>query len=110
MDWILLSILAAISFTCANIIDKYIIVKWFKNPIVPIISTGVVGLLASIFIYFTWGYSKLSILEIIITILSGTLTMFAIFLYLKAIKLEEISRIVALFYFSPLFTLSPTST
>ncbi|MEK6973850.1 MAG: hypothetical protein AABW41_01260 [Nanoarchaeota archaeon] len=38
MNWIVLSILATISFAGSNIIDKYIIVKWFKNPITPIIS------------------------------------------------------------------------
>jgi drug/metabolite transporter (DMT)-like permease len=105
MNWILLTMLASISFAIANIIDKYIIVKWFKNPITPILTTGLVGLAASIFIYFVWGYSKLSYLEIMISIISGTLTMFAIYLYLKALKLEEISRVAALFYISPLFTL-----
>ncbi|MDO8424550.1 MAG: EamA family transporter [bacterium] len=103
--WIFFSILAPLCWAIANAIDKYILTKWVKKPLIPIIITGVVGLATSSVIYFIRGFSELSSFNIFLALTSGVITILLYVFYFKAIQIEEASRIVPLFYLSPLFVL-----
>ncbi len=105
MEWILFSILAALTWAIVSTVDKYILTKWIDNPIVPIMILGVVGLIASIIVYFSHGFSYLSYTNILLAFISGIFYILMIFFYFKAVKIGEISRIVPLFYLTPLFIL-----
>lgn len=105
MDWIILSVFATIMFACSNLIDKYIIVKWFKNPLTPIIGTGLFNLIAAAVVFFVIGFKEIPLSTIVISLIAGAITAGSIVFYLKAIKIEEISMIAAFIYISPLFTL-----
>jgi len=103
--WVIFSISAAFLWAVVNIIDKYVLTKWVKNPFVPIIIGDVIGLLISFFIYFFIGFSHLSYLNIALAFIAGIFYILAILFYFKAAKIEEISRIIPLFSLAPLFVL-----
>lgn len=105
MSWILFSILAVIVWAVVNIIDKYILEKLIKKPIIPVIFVGVVGLVGSIIVYFTRDFSELSYTNIGLAILAGIFYILMAVFYFKAVKLEEISCVVPLFHLTPIFVL-----
>ena len=103
MLWILFSILAALTWAIVNTIDKYVLTKWIKRPIVLIMVLGIIGLIASTVIYFVYGFSELSHFNILLAFISGVFYISGILFYFKAVKIEEISRIVPLSCLTPLF-------
>jgi len=105
MLWVFFSILAAFIWAVVNMIDKYILTRWVRNPIVPVLILGIVGLIASIFIYLFRGFSNLSYFNIFLSFVAGILYILMCIFYFKAVKIEEISRVVPLFYLTPLFVL-----
>ena len=66
---------------------------------------GIIGLLASLFIYLFHGFSPLSYLNIIWAFVAGVLYILSMLFYFKAAKIEEISRIAPLWYLTPVFVL-----
>jgi len=105
MSWILLSILAALTWTIVSIVDKYILAKWVKNPIVPVMILGIVNLLGGLLVYLIHDFPSLSCINIALSFLVGVFYILIAILYLKAVKIEEISRVIPLFYLSSLFVL-----
>jgi len=105
MSWILLSVSAALIWAIVNIIDKYIITKWLKTPIIPIMVQGIIGIITSIAVYLIFGFSGLSYTHIFLAGISGVFIILNLYFYLKAAKLEEISRVAPLFYINSLFVL-----
>lgn len=103
MSWILFSILAALIWALVSIVDKYILTKWIKKPITPVIILGIISLLASILIYLFHGFSALSFINIVLAFVAGVFYILMTIFYFKAVKIEEISRVVPLFYLTPLF-------
>lgn len=103
MSWILFSILAALIWAVVGTIDKLILTKWVRKPIVPVMVLGAIGLVASIFVYFIHGFSALSYLNIMWALVAGIFYAIAIILYFKSVKIEEISRVIPLWYLAPLF-------
>ncbi|MBI5881366.1 DMT family transporter [archaeon] len=103
MSWALFSILAALSWAVVNTIDKYVMTKWVRKPIVPVLVLGVIGLIASAVVYFVKGFSYISYFHIFLAFVAAIFYILMTFFYFKAVTIEEISRIVPLFYLSPLF-------
>lgn len=105
MSWIFLSILAALIWSVVNIFDKYIISKLVEKPIVPVIVMGTIGLIASATIFIFHGFQPLSVINIVLAIVAGIFYALVTFLYFHAIKIEELSKVIPLFYLTPLFIL-----
>ncbi|MFC1800784.1 EamA family transporter, partial [Nanoarchaeota archaeon] len=105
MSWILFSVLAALMWAVVNIVDKYVLTKWVKNPMVNVIILGFVSLLAGVFVYFFKGLSELSYVNVLIALAVGGLYVLVCWFYFKAIQVGEVSRVVPLFHLSPLFVL-----
>lgn len=103
--WLLFGLFAALSWALTNTIDKYVLSKLVKNPIAPIIVSSVIGVILSISIYFVKGFDSLSYIHISLALLNGAIYLILTFFYFKALQIEEMSRIVPLFYVSPLFIL-----
>ncbi|PIU98266.1 hypothetical protein COS61_02345, partial [Candidatus Wolfebacteria bacterium CG03_land_8_20_14_0_80_40_12] len=103
--WVIFSILAALCWAIVSIVDKYVLTKWVRKPIVPVMILGIIGLLASLFIYLFHGFSPLSYLNIIWAFVAGVLYILSMLFYFKAAKIEEISRIAPLWYLTPVFVL-----
>jgi transporter family protein len=100
MLWIVFTILAVILWSIGNILDKYVLDKWVKEPFLPVSVLVSLGLISSIIILITLGYGSLSTLNILLVILSGGFYIVEMYYYFKAARIEEISRIVPLFYLS----------
>ena len=105
MEWVLFSVLSAFAYAIVNLVDKYVLTNWIKNPIIPILIQGVVGLIAGIVIYFIFGFSDLSYINIFLAFMSGIFYILSAWFYFKAVKIEEISRIIPILYLAPLFIL-----
>ncbi len=105
MLWVIFSVLAALSWAIVAIFDKYVLTKLIRNPVIPLIFLGVISALASVFVYFIYGWSSLSIANIFVAFAAGIGYICGVLFYLKATKIEEISRVVPLIYLAPIFTL-----
>ncbi len=103
MLWVVYAFLSALFWATASMIDKYVLSKWVKNPLVSTMIFGIIGLILSTLIYFAEGYSEMSQANIFLSFASGLTYVIATILYFEAVKIEEISRISALAYFSQLF-------
>lgn len=97
--------MAAFLWAVSNTIDKFILTKLVREPLLPLIILGILGLVAATSIYLVFGLSYLSYLNIGIAIIAGVIYVVSIILYFKALKLEEVSRVVPLWYLAPLFIL-----
>lgn len=105
MSWILFSILAAFIWAIVNIIDKYILSKLVDRPIIPVIIMGFIGLVAGLLVFIFLGFQQLSISNIFLALISGFLYVLMTFFYFRAVKIEEISKLIPLFYLTPVFIL-----
>lgn len=105
MSWQLLTILAVFIFAVTTILDKFLLTKWIKNPFVPPLFFGPLGLLTSFVIYLFYGFSFLSLQNVVLALFAGFIYMAGEFLYYKAVNVEEVSRVIPLIYLSPLFVL-----
>jgi len=103
MSWIFFTLLAISIWSVGNIVDKYALTKWIRNPIVSVIFYGIVYLPVIFLIYEFHGFSSLSNINIVLAFTAGIINIFAIFFYFKAVKIEEISRVVPLIELTPLF-------
>jgi len=103
MSWILFSILSAVVWAIVNTVDKYVLTKLVKKPVVPLMILGIIGLIASFFVHLFHGFSYLSYFNIALAFVAGILYVIGILFYFKAVKIEEISRVIPLLYLSSLF-------
>lgn len=109
MEWISFTLLAATAWSCVNVIDKYTLSKLVKTPLLPLIALGVVGLVAAILIILTRGLIFLPARQLLLALLAGSFYLLFVAFYYQAIKIEEVSKIMSLFYLSPIFTLIGSS-
>ncbi len=105
MLWAILAILSALMWALVNIVDKFVLTKWIKQPFVPLIFFSIVGFVIGTMIYIFQGFSYLSYLNIFLSVLTGGFYVIVMYFYFKALNIEEVSRVVPLFYLFPLFTL-----
>jgi len=103
MSWILFSILSAAIWAIVNTVDKYVLTKLVRKPVIPLMILGIIGLISSFSVYLFHGFSYLSYFNIALAFAAGILYVIGVLFYFKAVKIEEISRIIPLLYLSPLF-------
>ena len=103
--WVFFALLASLVWAAGSLIDKYVLVKWVRNPYVPVIVMVLMGFIAALAVFFIRGFSALSYLNILLAFAAGFLYVIVAILYFKAVKTEEISRIIPLFNLSPMFVL-----
>jgi transporter family protein len=104
-DWAIFAIIAVFIWAVANIIDKYLLSKWVRNPIILIIFTSVIGVVAGLVIFFYQGLDQLSTHNLILAMIAGISYMLGTMFYFKAAKIDEISRVAPLFHLAPIFVL-----
>jgi transporter family protein len=103
--WIIFSFSTALFWSIANIIDKTVLTKWVRKPLIPIIISGFIWSILSIIVYLVSGFSYLLSFNIFLAILTGIFTILLYFFYFKAMQIQEASRVVPLAYLSQLFIL-----
>ncbi|PJE75995.1 hypothetical protein COV04_01985, partial [Candidatus Uhrbacteria bacterium CG10_big_fil_rev_8_21_14_0_10_48_11] len=97
------ALLAPFTWAIVNVIDRFVMVRVARSSFVPAFAYSVVGIIGALVIYFVHGFTTLSILSVLLAMLAGMATVTASVLYFTAVSQEEISRIVPLLYFVPLY-------
>ena len=105
MLWAYLTLLAVAVWGLANIIDKYVVSKRVKNPLVPLIIHGFGGLVFAALLFLVRGIIIPSPMFVFYSVLLGMLYFLVILFYFKSMRLEEVSRIIPLMGLHPIVTL-----
>ncbi len=105
MLWFILAILSAFFLATVSIIDKHILTRYIREPMIPVIIMGLIGLLSAIAIYIYYGFSSMSYLNITLSFIAGIFYIITTVVYFKVLNVDEVSRVVPLFFISPLFVL-----
>ncbi len=105
MSWIFLAIFAPALWSITNLFDKYLLEKHVPNIYVYLLFTGILNALVLLGIPF-FGFVIPPLPIILISLVAGALFNYQILPYLKALTIEETSRVVPLYQMSPLFTLA----
>ncbi|NIQ04431.1 MAG: EamA family transporter, partial [Candidatus Korarchaeota archaeon] len=103
MDWLIFTFVATVFWAVGVVIDKYIITKHMQNPfayqlLYTITEAPILLLLLFTSISFALPWSLLGIV-------AGFSLYPGIILYFKAMAVEEASRVISLWYISPIFVL-----
>lgn len=103
MDWLIFSIVSSIFWALGVVIDKYILTKHMQDPFsyqllytiteTPILLLLLFTTISSAFPWFALG------------IIGGLGTYLGLFIYFRAMAIEEASRVISLIYTSPIFVL-----
>src|SRR3989344_3272774 len=105
MDWVIFSLLSRSLYAEDNIVDKVLIGKHLKDPVVLTLLYGIFPLLLSIGIIAFSGLNPIGFEPAALAIFAGVIQVPAIFAFYQAISKEEISRVIPLFQFTPPFAL-----
>ncbi len=102
MGWVELVLTTSLLWTITSTIEKYTLTKWIRNPLIPTIILAFISLIAALIIL---GIRPELLLpkHMLVALGAGVLSTLSIFLYFRAVKIEEISRVVPLFFLTPLF-------
>lgn len=103
MGWIFYSFLAAILWAIVNVTDKYTMVKLVSSPVIPVLILGVVGLLTAGGVYFAHGVELFSPLNSALAFLAGLFYILTMLFYFLALKSEEVSKVIPIYYLAPVF-------
>jgi len=103
MLWLIPAILAGLLWAISNIGDKYIVSQKIKNPFVYLILLGLFGLISIIFLPFT-SFENFSLQIGLLLVLASALYFVASVPYLKALQLEEVSRVNIWWSLIPIFS------
>lgn len=104
MHWILLTMVTRLSWSLTNIGEKYMVDKRFKNPFVYAFLGFIAGLLGLVVVPFI--EFKMVEFDILLWIILASFSFFVgVMFYIKAVQMEEVSRINLLWSFIPVFSL-----
>lgn len=105
MIWIISSITAHLSWAFTNIIDKFLVVNKIKNPYFYILMTTFFEALIMLFFIPFIDFSVPSMETLLWLTLDGILFTAANLLYIKAVRIEDVTRINILWNLIPVFSL-----
>ncbi len=97
MSWLLFTLLAINLWALSNIIDKNVVSKRVKNPVM-VLGISSIAFIIFALIAFLFFRASLSFVGIAL----GLLYTGILLLYYRAMQLEEASRVVALYSITPL--------
>ncbi|MFH0977793.1 MAG: DMT family transporter [Candidatus Woesearchaeota archaeon] len=104
LNYILLAAASSLCFAITNIIDKHMVSRWVKKPLT---FTVVINLLETVWmlaLILPWrGFHLLPLPLLLMSLgLGGFFTLY-IWPYVKALSIEEASRVIPIFQLSPIF-------
>ena len=103
MNWIILTFISIILLSIVNIIDKYIISKELKDPIMDTFFSTLILTILFISIALIKGTIIFDSKIVTLSILAGLAHSGAILLYFSTLKKMEVSRFVPILSFTPIF-------
>lgn len=105
MNWITFTLISRALWAADNVVDKLLIGKYLKDPIVLTLIAGISALFLSIVIIIFNGLEWIGFKPALLAIFAGAFQIVAVFTFYQAISKEEISRVIPLFQFTPPFVL-----
>lgn len=105
MLWILFVIIATFIWAWTNILDKVLRTKYLKDSIALTASFGIFSIIFSITLLLILGIPAIPFWNFIAALIAGFILTYGIIPYVKALSIEEASRVIALWHLFPVFTL-----
>jgi len=105
MDWIYFVVLAALAYTAADFLDKFLVDKKVKVPIVLPIFIRAASAIPLLFVALFVGFSLPSQHFLPWIVLAGVFSTAGVVLFYKALQSGEASRVLPLYQFIPVFVL-----
>lgn len=102
MSWILFSLLAAFGWAIVNVLDKFIVTKLVKNPMMSVLIITILSLIVGA-IVLAFHYKPLTPTLLLCVFVTAVFYLLTNVFYFKAAQQEEISRLVPLFYLATVF-------
>jgi drug/metabolite transporter (DMT)-like permease len=107
MNWFLIALIGPVLYAISNHIDKYILERYFKDG-----EAGAVVLFSSLFSVIALPIIyiidpevfSLSIKTSVILLLNGSLNIFCLILYFKALRDDDVSTVVPFYQMIPVFS------
>lgn len=104
MNWLLIAISSYLILAIVSLVDKYLLTRSIPNPKVYTFYVGTLGILVLLIAPFV-GFYIPEIPQIILSLLTGAIYIYALFWFFKSLHLFETSRIVpAIGGITPLFS------
>ena len=103
MDWVILTLLAVMIWAIGNIVEKFILTKYFKDPVIPTFFSCFFGLIAALVTYLFAEVAFPALEVAFVPFFAGAIFMVLVYSYFKALYMEEVSRVIPLFALVPLF-------
>ncbi len=105
MSWIVFAIVTQVLFAVSNFIDKFLIDKKIRDPLLVTVLAGLVSFLLGLLIFLFRGFSIIETKQLVLILISGILLELYLIPYFQALTMDDASRIVPLFQFMPVFVL-----
>lgn len=105
MPWYFFAAAPMFLYGVSNFVDKFLIKKKIKEPLAMVTLSGLVTGLLGITIGLVSGFKFLGLSQTTLILSAGLFLIFYLIPYFKALKLDDVSRVVPLFQFIPVFTL-----
>lgn len=106
MNWFLIALVAPALWSITNHIDKYLLSKYIKGstPGALILFSAAFGLFAlPVILIFDQNIFQIGLLNIILLIIAGILTLLALIPYFQALNQDEASIVIPIFQTIPIF-------
>ncbi len=100
-SWVYLSLLSGFLMAVVNLLDRYVLTRLVKRALAPIVVLGVIGLVPGLLVLAVKGRVGLAGAELLLAVGAGLIFLAMAYFYFRAAQVEEISRVVPLFYLSP---------
>ena len=105
LNWIYFALIAQGIWSVTSMIDKFVISKgYIKNPAVYIVLNGLMNVFLIFLLPFV-GFEPLRFTDILIGFLGGAVFNAGVAIYYKAVQYDEISKVIILSQFAPIFVL-----
>jgi len=102
-SWIVLALLSGLLMAVVNLIDKYVLTRLVKRAMIPLFILGLIGLGPGLLIVLVKGGLGLAWPHLLLGVGAGFAFLVMSYFYFRAAQVEEISRVVPLFYLAPIF-------
>lgn len=103
--WFYYALATPAIYSVTNFIDKFLVDKKVKTPMVLTVANGFVVAILGVIIGFSGAFKAIPLTQLLFILGAGVLLEFYIWPYYEALKLDDTSRIVPLFQFVPIFVL-----
>lgn len=105
MLWMLFMLLAVFLWAWSNILDKVLRTRYLKDSVALMAAFGIYSIIFSFVLFLFIGIPHISFWNLLAALTAGFILAYALIPYLKALSIEEASRVIPLWHLAPIFTL-----